>query len=160
MNEFYGAVLLVLWAIACAIQDARSRRISNWLSLGMLAVAGIWLGLHSTSLTAAPSPVALIGLALGVALALPGYILGRMGAADVKLLASLGLASSPMHVLLTVAFAALAMVFWTLSGRHMWPLLGDWLRRQLRQMDPADRQAQPYAPFFLTGLLFSIALTG
>lgn len=158
MNELYGPVLLVLWALACAVQDARSRRIGNWLSLGMLAVAGAWLGLCGTSLTSAPTAIAAIGFALGVALALPGYVLGRMGAADVKLLAGLGLASSPMHVLLTVAFAALAMLLWSLGGRSLWPHLGSWLRHQLRQMNPAERQVQPYAPFFLVGLLFSLGL--
>lgn len=158
MNEFYGPALLALWALSCAVQDARSRRISNALSLGMLAVAGASLWLYGTSLTAAPIADAATGFVLGAALALPGYVLGRMGAADVKLLASLGLASSSMHVLLTVAFAALAMVLWSLGGRSLWPHLGSWLRHQLRQMNPADHQVQPYAPFFLFGLLLSLGL--
>jgi prepilin peptidase CpaA len=76
-----------LLSIVMAVGDWRTRRIPNYLTLGG-AVAGIvfqtavlgWTGLVQ----------ALLGVFLGLGLLLLPYILGGMGAGDVKALAALG----------------------------------------------------------------------
>ncbi|WP_193075044.1 prepilin peptidase [Pseudomonas sp. FME51] len=147
---------LLAWGMCCALLDARQRRISNVLTLGCGAVATaflIWTGHSFTGVT--PGPV-MLGLLLALLLSLPGYIGGRMGAGDVKLLAALALASSPLHVLGTVAGAAVAMLTWALAGPFIWRRLPPSSRYHLAMMDPANRNRLPYAPFFFCGLLASI----
>ncbi len=82
-----GTLTPFLLAIVMAVGDWRSRRIPNFLTFGG-ALAGIvfqtavmgWAGLFQ----------ALTGLLLGLGLLLLPYILGGMGAGDVKALAALG----------------------------------------------------------------------
>ena len=158
--EFYAALLapigLLIWGLLCALQDARQRRISNWLTLGLGVVALSYLMLTGHSFTGVTPGTVMLGLLLALLLSLPGYIGGRMGAGDVKLLAALALASSPLHVLGTVAGAAVAMLTWALAGPFIWRRLSPSSRHHLAMMDPANRNRLPYAPFFFCGLLASI----
>ena len=91
---FAKLLLLACFAMG-AYQDLRSLRVSNWLTLGGALAAGLWLCASGHSLTGYPPGVVLIGLALALALSVPGYLLGRLGAADVKALAALAVASDP-----------------------------------------------------------------
>ena len=80
-------ILLLLIAAICAIYDWRTRKIPNWLTVYSLPVifllnivhAGLWGFVNS-----------LLGLLAGLALLFIPYIIGGMGAGDVKLLGSLG----------------------------------------------------------------------
>lgn len=148
----------MLWGLLCALQDARSRRISNGLTFGMLAVAAAVLWHSGASLTGASASAAGLACGLGLALTLPGYITGRMGAGDVKLMAALGLATGPLQVLLCFAAAAPGMLLWVLAGRRLWPRLSGAVQTRLAMLDPANRQSMPYAPFFFPGLLAGLAL--
>lgn len=89
------AMLFLLLAVA-AWQDARTYRIANLLTLGG-AVSGLALSLllHSTPGLGA----SLAGWGLGLALLLPFYALGVMGAGDVKLLAMAGAFTGPAGAL-------------------------------------------------------------
>lgn len=147
---------LLVWALCCAAQDARQRRISNRLTLGLGAVALAFLILTGYSFTGAAPGAAILGLLLALLLSLPGYIGGRMGAGDVKLLAALALASSAHHVLGTVAVAAISMLAWALGGPFIWQRLPLSIQHQLAMMNPANRDRLPYAPHFFCGLLASI----
>jgi prepilin peptidase CpaA len=158
MSGFIETSVLLLWGLLCALQDARSRRISNWLTLGMLVCAAAVLWYGGSSLTGARAAAAGLAMGLGLALTLPGYVSGRVGAADVKLMAALGLASSPMHVLLCFACAALGMLLWAAIGPRLWPRLGSAVHTRLRMLDPADKQSQPYAPFIFPGLLAALII--
>jgi prepilin peptidase CpaA len=75
---------------ACA--DLRWRRIPNWLTLGSALVG---LALNVWLYGAAGGLTTLGGLALGLALLLPFYVLRAVGAGDVKLLAALGALLGP-----------------------------------------------------------------
>src|SRR5690606_12957253 len=147
---------LLAWGMCCAIQDARQRRISNVLTLGGGAVAIAFLVWTGHSLTGVTPGTVILGLLLAVLLGLPGYIGGRMGAGDVKLLAALALASSPLHVLGTIAGASVAMLAWALGGPIIWRRLPPSSHDHLAMMDPANRNRLPYAPFLFCGLLASI----
>ena len=91
-------------ALGAAI-DLRSRRVPNWLTLG-ITVAG--LALAATRLSGLSLPVAFAGLALGLAVMLPGHLIGATGAGDVKLLAALGTMLGPKAVLFAFIYAAIA----------------------------------------------------
>lgn len=149
---------LLAWTLLCAIQDSRQKRISNWLTLTAAALAGGFLLWQGHSLTGSAPAAVLAGLALALALSLPGYIGGKMGAGDVKLLAALALASSPLHVLGSIAGAALCMLAWTLGGPALWQRLPGSARRQLALLEPGQASGLPYAPFFFGGLLMSMVV--
>jgi len=82
--EFWIAGLV---GVAATVEDLARRRVSNWTSLAAL-VGGIgcqmvrhgWMGL----------PLALAGAACGFLVFLIFYILGGMGAGDIKLMAGFG----------------------------------------------------------------------
>src|SRR5882724_2426623 len=82
--EFWIAGLV---GVAASVEDLARRRVSNWTSLVAL-VGGIgcqmvrhgWMGL----------PLALAGAACGFLVFLIFYILGGMGAGDIKLMAGFG----------------------------------------------------------------------
>ena len=160
MLETATSASLLIWALLCAIQDSQHKRISNWLTLAPAVLATGWLLWHGHSLTGNTPAVVLLGLALALALSLPGYMGGRMGAGDVKLLAALALASGPLQVLGSIAGAAIGMLAWTLGGPPLWQRLPAHIRHPLRLLDPNQKTGLPYAPFFFCGLLATILILG
>jgi prepilin peptidase CpaA len=91
-------------ALGAAI-DLRSRRVPNWLTLG-IAVVGLTLA--AVRLSGLSVPAAFAGLALGLAVMLPGHLIGATGAGDVKLLAALGTMLGPKATVLAFIYAAIA----------------------------------------------------
>jgi prepilin peptidase CpaA len=109
--------LLLLGALLLAAvwHDLRARRIPNQLVLwgalaGLALQAGLpsGAGLYSTPFGALGLLAALAGLATGLALLLPMYALGTLGAGDVKLLAMIGAFLGPQQVLGAALLAMLA----------------------------------------------------
>jgi len=102
--------------------DLRTRRVPNPLTMG-LAAAGLILaasGLSSLSVWSA-----LGGLALGLALMLPGHLIGATGAGDVKLFAAAGAFIGPAHMIAAFIYTAIA-------GGVIAIVIAVW-RRRLRQ---------------------------
>lgn len=95
---------LAVSVVAC-ITDLRTRRIPNPVTLGGavlgLAYASIFDGMRGASFSA-------LGWAAGLAVFLPFYLLGGLGAGDVKLVACLGAWLGPETALWTGLYAALA----------------------------------------------------
>lgn len=96
--------VLGISAVAC-LTDLRTRRIPNALTFGAAGVGLVfagattgWVGLGS----------ALAGWAVGCALFLPWFLLGGMGAGDVKLLAALGVWLGPSMAFWMAIYAGLA----------------------------------------------------
>ena len=77
----------------------------NWLTLG-IAVVGLTLA--AVRLSGLSLPAAFAGLALGLAVMLPGHLIGATGAGDVKLLAALGTMLGPKATVLAFIYAAIA----------------------------------------------------
>jgi prepilin peptidase CpaA len=100
-------ILTVLAAAAASVAlvtDLRHRRIPNWLTGGTL-VGGLLVNLWLSGLPGGLS--ALLGAGLGFALLFPLYLIGAMGAGDVKLLAALGAALGPSGLVSIAVYGAI-----------------------------------------------------
>jgi prepilin peptidase CpaA len=102
--------LLTVAAVAAsgassAAVDLWTRRVPNALTF-TTAAAG--LGLAWAGLTGVSIWMALGGLALGLALMLPGHVIGATGAGDVKLFAALGTFLGPAGTGMAFLYTALA----------------------------------------------------
>ena len=102
LNNPRYSILLVLLLVA-SISDCRSYKIPNWLTFGGSAFALIYSAFmpYSPQLGFGWS---LGGFALGLSLMLPLYMLGMMGAGDVKLMAMVGAFLGMTHTLYAVLF--------------------------------------------------------
>jgi prepilin peptidase CpaA len=88
-----------------AIVDLKTRRVPNWLTLGVAAVGITMAAAHLDGVT----PIgALEGLAAGLLLMLPGHVIGKTGAGDVKLLAAVGTLLGPRLIAMAFLYAAIA----------------------------------------------------
>lgn len=151
-----SAIPLLVWIALCALQDLRQRRISNWLSLGGVAIALLYLALRGESLLGAPPAAALGAAALALVLTLPGWWLGKLGAGDVKLLLGIALCSQGDFLLHSLLGACLAYLAWALLSRPLWPQLAEPTRRFLAQLSPERARRYPFAPFLLIGCLTAV----
>ena len=86
MLTFTTGAALIIGAAACAT-DLHSRRIPNWLTFGAAAGA---LAYHYIVGGPASAQSAMSGWVTGLFMFMPLFLLGGMGAGDVKLLAALG----------------------------------------------------------------------
>lgn len=150
------SLVLLVWFTICAEQDIRQRRIANELTLGAAGIALLYL--FSTGHTWIGASVAEGGmaLALSILITLPGYIWGRLGAGDVKLLGALALATDCNHLLGTFIGAAVFMVLWAFIGPLVWKRISQRLRRRIENLDPSSSNKPPFAPFLLAGFLSTL----
>ena len=93
------AVLLV-----AAISDLRWRKIPNWLTYPTMIAAIIY---HASRSGLTGGLFSLEGIALGTALLIIPYLMGGMGAGDVKLLGAVGGLVGPQGVFLAFLFSAI-----------------------------------------------------
>ena len=139
--------LLALWACSICYFDARFRRIPNALLIPALVLACTMLLWRHTSLTGAPWTSALAAAGGAALVTLPGYLLRKLGAGDVKYLFVIGLLTSwpiTLHTFMIAALmaGALALLWmslpplaaslprpWTRSGTA----LDLWLRIPLKE---------------------------
>ena len=114
------AVAVVL--ILAAVEDIRTRRISNRLSIILLglfafnAISGILTGMNIVTVLAWPIVVGVSVFAVGLAL----FAMGLMGGGDVKLLSAMALFAGPelglsfvLYVTVLGGVVALGLLLWT-----------------------------------------------
>lgn len=99
------SVVLALWAALIAAHDLATRRVPNLALALVLAPALMALALNGAGLLGVGWQSSLAGLGLGLALTLPGYALGKLGAGDAKFAAVVGLLLG-VHNTLTCLLAA------------------------------------------------------
>lgn len=148
MNFSYiGSLVFGAWAAAVAIGDCRSRRVPN-----ALVAIGLCAALAASLLHAGPArigPAQSFGAAaIGFAALMPFFVLGVMGAADVKVFAVLGawLGLQPLFGLWIVAslvagvhaLAALIALRWR-SGAARY--------QGMQSIPVGARRGAPYAAF-------------
>ncbi len=91
--------------IAALIYDLKEGRIPNWITLPAMS-AGITYHFCSTGIQGLGFSAA--GLIVGFSLFLVFYIMGGMGAGDIKLMGALGALLGPGDILLAASFTAIA----------------------------------------------------
>lgn len=98
-------VVLAAGVLAATAIDLRTRRIPNELTAAM---TGVGLALAVTGMSSVSLAGSLIGFAIGLALMLPGYMVGGTGAGDVKLMAAVGAIVGPGLVVTAFLCTAIA----------------------------------------------------
>lgn len=96
---------LVAGVVIATIVDLRTRRIPNVLTG---ALTGVGLGLAAAGISGMSVWAAMLGFGVGLALMLPGHMLGATGAGDVKLMAAIGSLLGPLLVFKAVLFTLVA----------------------------------------------------
>lgn len=88
--ETWPAWVVTITLVVAAVIDGLKLKVPNWITFPMIATGWIY------SATLSPYPgweglfLSLIGTAVGLAVLLPAYAVGGMGAGDVKLMAGIG----------------------------------------------------------------------
>ncbi len=149
------SMVLLMWLALCTEQDLRQRQIANMLTVGVATGALVWLFATGHSWIGAEASDAGWALAIVMLLTLPGYMLGRLAADDVKLMGALALATSPHYVLGTFIGAGVSVVLWLLLRRRLWKLLNPKLKKQLAALTEQMGDRQAFVPYVLTGFLLT-----
>lgn len=144
-------LVVVVWLVLCAMQDIRQRQIANRLTLGMALLALLYLLWSGSTWLGTSRSEGLWALILALLLTLPGYALGRLGAADVKMLAALALASNSTYLLWSLIGAGAANVAWLVYGPRLLPLASQGVRARLGYLVVDPSKKLPFAPFLLVG---------
>ena len=121
---------LSLGLAAAVVTDVRTRRIPNWLT-GAIAGAGFGVAFGGGGVTPFQ---AVLGLLLGLALMLPGHVIGATGAGDVKLMAAVGSFLGPSLVFRAFLYSALAGGLLAIAVAMRRGLLADTLLGTTRLM--------------------------
>ena len=153
--------------VAATVVDIRTRRIPNELTAAM---AGIGVGLSAAGISGISVWASMLGFALGLALMMPGHVLGATGAGDVKLMAAVGAIVGPAQVVTAFLFTAVAggvlavvvaarrrRLSATLAGTGRLVAGSAETRAQLRSAPAASRFA--YGPAIAVGSILA-ALVG
>lgn len=124
------AVILIAccYLIVACIYDTLTTRIPNFLNAS-LALAGLALFFHNDGWQGVL--LGLAGLALGIALLIVPWLMGGMGAGDVKALGALGALLGPgqlIHVFVYIGLigGATAILHYAFE-RNLWAKTGEWL---------------------------------
>jgi len=104
MSPATTAAILGVALIAC-VTDIKARRIPNVLTLGAAATALVY---HTVLGGVDGFQAASLGWLAGAAAFMPFFLLGGMGAGDVKLLAALGAWMGPAGAMWVALYASLA----------------------------------------------------
>ena len=103
--------------VSSAIIDLYTRRIPNKLTFSLAGVGLALAALHLGSLTLLQ---AIAGCGVGLAVMLPGHVIGATGAGDVKLFAAIGTLLGPRGILLAFLYTAIAggLIAIVVAGRR------------------------------------------
>lgn len=159
MSDVIVPAIVLAAGVSATVVDLRVRRVPNVLTMAA-ASAGLLLAMSG----AGPVTLggALAGLGLGLALMLPGHVLGATGAGDVKLLAAFGTLLGPAGIVgafirMAIAGGLIAVVVAVSRGRLRETVNGTALLVMTRGRtaavisDPAVNNRFPYAPAIAIG---------
>jgi prepilin peptidase CpaA len=152
-----------------AVIDLRTRRIPNILTFGGAAAAFAY-SVHANGLTGLGLSVA--GWATGIVLFLPIFIVGGMGAGDVKLLGAVGAWVGPLTALYCALYSVLAggLLGLIVALQHqylrqalqnVWGLIGYWRAAGIRRvpgmsLDDAKGPRLAYGIAIFTGTVAAV----
>jgi prepilin peptidase CpaA len=125
LSNVVGLSTLAAGVGAGAIIDMRTRRVPNEIT-GGLAAAGLLLAAFGVSGVSLAS--SFLGIVVGLALMMPGHVLGATGAGDVKLFAAagtiIGAASMPWAFVYTALAGGLIGLGVAVSRRRLKETIG------------------------------------
>lgn len=160
--QYIGLLMLVVCMVIASGYDLREHRVPNWIS-GSVWVVGVLLAVLGWQ--AQGLPQALAGGGIVLAILLPAYAFGGIGAGDVKLMSGAGLFLGALgaSLALAIAFVAGGCVVLML-------LLSRYLARQVRTEAPSEDDAVsnqlyfagekfPFAPMLTLGTAAAVMLT-
>ena len=105
MSDALAIAAVATATITAAVVDVRTRRVPNALTGG---IALVGLGIAALGLGRIGLLASLAGCLVGLALMLPGHLLGATGGGDVKLLAAVGTLLGPGATLRAFVATAIA----------------------------------------------------
>lgn len=159
-----SAFSLVVILLVSSVTDIAWHRIPNLLLLPGLVLA---IGLQVNVAGIAGLVTAICGLFLGLAMLLPLYVMGGMGAGDVKLLGIVGAFLGPAGVLVAgVATFIVGAVFGLaiMSWRTLHPVLNNVIGLGFPGSDDPTSARLPtsfaYAPAIALGSIFALSYSG
>ena len=150
--------VVLLWFVACSIQDLLQRHISNLLTAGGAALAFLymlWTGHTWLGASAAEGGWALL---IALVLTLPGYALKKLGAGDVKLLMALALATDRPTILGTVIGAGICSGLCWFFASKILPSINQRVKTLSFSKDAPLSIKLPFAPFLFAGFALTVAL--
>jgi len=150
------SVVLLIWLALCAAQDIHRRHIANGLTLGAVLLSLGYLLWTGTTWLGAGAGQGGWALLLALLFTVPGYAVGRLGAGDVKLMAALGLATDPLHLLGTFIGAGVTSVLWLLIASGLWRYMNQSLAGYLQHLDPRQSKKYAFAPFVFLGMVLTV----
>ena len=123
-TETWPIWLVTITLVVAALIDGIKLKVPNWLTFPMIVsgccYSGMFFGWEGFGWS-------LVGTAVGLALLLPAYAIGGMGAGDVKLLAGVGAWTGGTVTFyafcvsaIVGAVLAVLMVLWSGRWRHHW----------------------------------------
>lgn len=156
--------MLAAGVTAATVIDLRTRRIPNELTAAM---TGIGIAMAATGASGVSVTGTFLGFAIGLALMMPGYLLGATGAGDVKLMAAVGAIVGPLLVvsafLCTAISGGVLAVIVALRRRRLsatltgtGKLIGAGGRREIEKATASSRFA--YGPAIATGSVIAMLL--
>ncbi|WPH19792.1 A24 family peptidase [Variovorax paradoxus] len=129
---FLAESSLLVWLLFVAVYDFRKRRVPNWLVLGgaALALAALAVDRQPFGLS---WTAAFLGAAIGFGFLLLFYVLGLMGAGDVKFAGALGLwvglpGLAPIWIAASLLAGAHGVLWLILKRRAVFPKVAVLLR--------------------------------
>lgn len=148
--------LLAAWAALGAWLDWRYRRLPNWLTVGGLVAGALVLLIAGRTAGGAAPAAGWTGVLAGLLALLPAWLLGRMGAGDVKFFAAMGMLGGVWVLAPTLLVASLfaglqALVF--LAARRGWLPL-PWLLA----LGGQERRGVPFGVGLAAGFVLAQAL--
>jgi len=153
-------LLILVWLAICAEQDARQQQVSNWLTLGAVFLALSYMLITGHTWLGADASAGGWALLLTVMFTLPGYMLGKLGAGDVKLLAALALATDSRFLLGTFIGAGVTSVIWLMTRQKLSTQMDQWVSDRYTQTSAITSNKHPFVPHLLAGFLLTAICIG
>ncbi len=150
--------VVLLWFVACSIQDLLQRHISNLLTVGGAALAFLYMLWSGHTLLGASAAEGGWALLIALLLTLPGYALNKLGAGDVKLLMALALATDRPTILGAVIGAGICSGLCWFFASKILPSINQRVKTLSFSKDAPLSIKLPFAPFLFAGFALTVAL--